>query len=1726
VALSDRTLARLGYTTGQGSAPTQPAQPAASTSGGLSQRALGRLYGGGASQPEPEQPSILRRAAGAVGDFAETVGEFVPSPIKAGLQAAGALTGKLGETFLPDAYNRAYEQNLQSIDKDGDPDAFEKVRAAPGIGTTIAEAISPAAERTPGWGNAAATVGALVGDIATDPTTYLTGSLSAAGKLGRLALTGKRAADIAPDIGRGAAALGAAKRVIGSPAAGLIYAPEVTQGIARGIENEDYTTAALMGGVAGLMGAGVVGEARRLRAPEVPTVAPKVGPLIVDPAAPPVWEGGAPAEFLPAEVMMPPSPNDVILDQMRAAGVPDVRAGVKRPDFLNEGLDEALPPGPELGYGRGGVPVERVPPPPIPSVWEGPTPPGMDAPLRTPDEVRADMIEAEMARTGPARQAEADAGMLASLEAERARPVSVRLPEWEGEAADAGRMAREVVQQQSAVPSDPRAASTDRRIATESTATERRIAARRDALRQRIAQEEGLAPESKAVERILNAELDPKTGLWSKPWFDRVIETHTGGIGTDDLGGLKWVNDNLGHPAGDAMIEAKAASLLEAAEEINARNLDAGLEAARPNGGGDEGAILGATQEVVNEAYALAREKFNKRVFRIDLPDGTSVRYTGGVLDYGTAAGTGREGFKQADAALLAGRAEAEARGERVRGAKPPSLQPVEDAGAGAGDLAPIVPEPGIPPVRTDASAGLEAGPRVEAPVSPETSPPPLEAPPAEVAPKPAQSIPPKERRLFDREAAIKRLQDRAKKAGGQTNVGANAVEGVAALRDAAIIGASYGEEYARNHAGKFPDFESWARVVGRALSGTIENVGKFLRQIYDEAVGLFRGKTPEAAARPAEAPPAEAAVPPLGAAAEAPPADATPQARTIDVPAETRVETVQRKLQDKMNRVGVVQEAVKKSGGAITEDTDVKAAADAFSSKASERLADVKRRYVEPLTQTLGKQGLTLDHLDDYLYAKHAVEANPILAGADQSGRDGLSGMSTADAQKILTDLDTQGITPKLAEAERLIRSMEEERLKILVDGGLESPETIAAWKAKWGSNYVPFSTADAEALMGTGRGFDIRGKESKQRLGRTTRADSPTSFIQAQLQRAITRAEKNKVDQKFAELVRQNPDPKLWAMDVEHTKREMGPDGKVRSGADHKAYTDDFHYKVNGEEKRITVKDPLLLKAMQNLGPQESNELVRMVGNATRAYSKLVTTLNPEFVFTNFTRDAQSALANLGAESGAKVATSAAKKVWPAGKALWRVLKDPNADGPMEQYAREFRADGGAVEWLDAKNVKDIEAELRSKISREGPGATKAAFRVAGKLTDAIGRANKSVENASRLAAYVALREAGVDRAKAATAARNLTVDFTKKGEWGPALNSFYAFVNANVQGTKRLKEVVVDNPTGRKIAAGLMGMGAVMDQYNRTNAGDANDDGTNDYDAIPEHVKSKNIVIMTGKGSKPLLIPMPYGFNVLFSAGRLGSSVSSGASSPAQAGSTMASTAWNAFNPIGDESLVGMLTPTLLDPFVQDTTNKDFAGKPIRPEPFPGQPPKPDSQTFFRNVNPLAKDLAFALNRATGGDKVTPGYVDVSPETVMHYWNFATGGLGRFIGNTAAVAESLAKGEAPELRNTPVARRFAYEEQPGAANKRYRENLMELEQLEERYEHYGKERDRKGLASISRPMLTAKRAVSQIDRQIRAIRKLGRPDADKKIEALQNRANKIVEGARRAPTGGTRG
>jgi len=166
------------------------------------------------------------------------------------------------------------------------------------------------------------------------------------------------------------------------------------------------------------------------------------------------------------------------------------------------------------------------------------------------------------------------------------------------------------------------------------------------------------------------------------------------------------------------------------------------------------------------------------------------------------------------------------------------------------------------------------------------------------------------------------------------------------------------------------------------------------------------------------------------------------------------------------------------------------------------------------------------------------------------------------------------------------------------------------------------------------------------------------------------------------------------------------------------------------------------------------------------------------------------------------------------------------------------------------------------------------------------------------------------GLSDQKAAIIAKNLTVNFNRKGSKTPGISAWYAFFNAAVQGIDRMV-TTLKGPAGKKIIAGGLALGAV--QALVLQAFDFGEDEPNEF------IKQKNLIIPTGNGGY-LMWPMPLGFNFLPNTGRiLTEMVFNGRTKARDRVVDLMGAMVDAFNPLGGAGFMQTLTPTPLDPFI---------------------------------------------------------------------------------------------------------------------------------------------------------------------------------------------------------------
>jgi hypothetical protein len=837
--------------------------------------------------------------------------------------------------------------------------------------------------------------------------------------------------------------------------------------------------------------------------------------------------------------------------------------------------------------------------------------------------------------------------------------------------------------------------------------------------------------------------------------------------------------------------------------------------------------------------------------------------------------------------------------------------------------------------------------------------------------------------------------------------------------------------------------------------------------------------------------------------------------------------EKVRRAVQDKQIDVRAVQDSLEDAlGTSLNENADVYLADDNYYGRQSARVEQFRNQVVKPLVEAMSKAGISIDDVGRFLWARHAPERNRQMARIN-GGQQGLSGLTNAQAKEIIEDFKLAGKLEKLGKVAGVIDKINAQRRKLLVDSGLLTMAEADAWTDTY-KYYVPLMR-DMESTMSRGKGFSVSGPESKRAMGSKKAAVGILENVFAQYETTITRAEKNKVAKALYDLAKEYPNEDFWQVDIVPVKKGIDPNSglvTLYNDPSHKRLDNVVVVKIDGKEHTITFNADneralAMAKAIKNLDAVQLHAVLQTFGSVTRFLASMLTTYNPAFWMTNFQRDAQTALVNLQNTALNGKGPAVMKNVPQAMRGIWRGVSG-KFDTPWSKHYREFELAGGKTGW--SQIFEDVRARNKD-LAKAMERATRSDFdprEVANKFLESVRNLNDAVENSIRLSAYVEARKIGLSEAKAAALAKNLTVNFNRKGNqaW---INALYMFFNANVQGTARLAQALVQSRKAQAIVASMVLFSFINDMFNRWVDEDA-------WETLDENVKRRNLIFLTGEGTnKYVSIPLPYGYDVFHNAGRkISEAFFSPNFDPLQAATDYLITVVDAFSPLGQSgSLAQYISPTMLDPFVQVSENKSSFGSPVMPEQSQFSV-KPDYQRYWSSTPSTFVETAKTLSDITGGDEVQGGSVDVSPETLQLVFDTVTGGVGRLATQLVEAGTRLSTGRPVKISQTPFLNRNAGEIDDRKVAQRFykiRDEVKKFDSDIAAYRKAGKfdkvrehKAENPGLVAASRALKANKIRQKNLSRDRKELVNMGygeKLDARDSLEARQaDIARKVIE------------
>ena len=661
-----------------------------------------------------------------------------------------------------------------------------------------------------------------------------------------------------------------------------------------------------------------------------------------------------------------------------------------------------------------------------------------------------------------------------------------------------------------------------------------------------------------------------------------------------------------------------------------------------------------------------------------------------------------------------------------------------------------------------------------------------------------------------------------------------------------------------------------------------------------------------------------------------------------------------------------------------------------------------------------------------------------------------------------------------------------------IIREGGLATDEEVDGWQSHY-NYYMPLKgLASDENPDGfpppTGKGMDISGAENRRVRGRAgVESASPILNAIADRTAKIIRSEKNKVLNELLLLAEENPNDPLWEVYSEDTPMferafkvnyvnpaSKDPNNPITSNTKKKGYAKNYTIntqrigehklrnmdeligvKRGGKQHYIKINNPRMLMGLTNLGVDSVNWITKWFTPVTRWLSAINTSLNPEFIAFNFTRDLPTAVFNLVAEEdiGELADTDSIIKevvtdTLPSIKTMWRGFRkyqnpEQFAKLPLEeqQYFDDFLASGAKADWFHVPSINEVAKNIEGMIQmQEGSfkGNMKSKMKT---IQNIVEDSNSAVENGVRFATYKMARKRGLSRKKSAVLAKNLTINFNRKGMHGQTLNALYLFFNASVQGTANFLRGMTTSKRKQKVVASLVGFAMVQAMLNEMRSGDDDDDRSY-YSKIPDYVKERNMIFMLPNSEKEgdyIKVPLPYGYNIFHNLGTVTSEMLLGTRSAGEAGALLTSGFLGSFNPLGfskskdfSKSVVKTVTPSVGVPMMELIMNENFFGAPVYTENFPIGAKRADSALAKKRASEFWKRFMPFLNEMTGGSEFKSGLIDISPDTIDHLFGIIFGGAGKTYGRFASLPMALIRGDV-DPKDVPFARRMYADPDP---------------------------------------------------------------------------------------------
>lgn len=497
----------------------------------------------------------------------------------------------------------------------------------------------------------------------------------------------------------------------------------------------------------------------------------------------------------------------------------------------------------------------------------------------------------------------------------------------------------------------------------------------------------------------------------------------------------------------------------------------------------------------------------------------------------------------------------------------------------------------------------------------------------------------------------------------------------------------------------------------------------------------------------------------------------------------------------------------------------------------------------------------------------------------------------------------------------------------------------------------------------------------------------------------------------------------------------------------------------------------------------------ILRAGENINRQLSAFYTTRNPDFIVSNFMRDMLYTNTMTWIRESPNYALRFHRNYMYANPVRIKQLLAKHRKGTLdmsnktEAMFHQFMMNGGETGYANIRDIEQHKNDIRRELKKSnGKIPVKKVWDLLGERFDEY---NRAVENCARFAAFMTSREMGRSIDRAIYDAKEISVNFNKKGSGAKFYDSTgqtkagnasalvsgfgrsgYVFWNAAIQGTANFGRQMKRHPA--KAFTGIAAMfllGAIVAYLG---GDDDDDDDKNAYYNLPEYVRRSNILFRAGNSW--VSIPLPVEYRAVYGMGELMISVLNGKEH--LTGEEIA------------EAITGQATQILpidfleggggLNAFVPSAykplweayvAEKSWTGMPLYKD-TPYNKDMPEWTKAYKSANKYIVGLANAMNEATGGDPYTKGTIDFNPAKIEYMLNGYFGGVFGTIDKLSKTAETITDNREYDPRSFLLVNRLvkAGDERTEyrAVNNEYFRLKEEHDRLKSRLKHYEEDTD----------------------------------------------------------------